>query len=201
MYRFFALLAWIMVISPESVRGDVESGPKPGAKVSAFKVLVPSSDGEAKERDPVTERKNKTTLYVFIDAKRFDRPTARCLHKLDSLLPSDQEDKEVIAVWLTADHQDSKDKLPRYMQSLKLNRTDLTIFTQEGSSPEGWDINENALATAVVVSSGKVTASMGFDSFNETDAEKLLAAFKKAAKNEKPNEKSETPKSKEKSRL
>ena len=62
---------------------DVQSGPKAGDKVAALKALVATGDNAGKELDISAERKDKPTVYIFIDADQFSRPIARCLKVLD----------------------------------------------------------------------------------------------------------------------
>jgi hypothetical protein len=161
---------------------DVQSGPKPGDKVAELKVFAVSGDVENKEADYTAERKDKPTVYVFVRADAWSRPMARFLKKLDAAVPEAAEGAYVVAVWLSEKPDDSKDYLPKAQQSLKFEKTALTVFPGEASGPKGWGVNPDAHLTAVVAVGGKVAASLAYMSVNETDATGVTDALKKAAK-------------------
>lgn len=109
---------------------EVQSGPEPGQKVPALKVFAVSGAHENKELDYAADRKNKPTVYVFIRADKWDRPTACFLKTLEKLLKKDSDDAYVVAVWLTDKPDDTRDYLPRAQQSLQFEVTALTFFKQ-----------------------------------------------------------------------
>jgi menaquinone-dependent protoporphyrinogen IX oxidase len=172
------LPALLVVLS--AYGGDVASGPEKGAKLPALPVYDATGPNKEKEVNYVADRKEKATLYVFIQADKFDRPMARFLKKLDEGLKDDSS--AVIAVWLTDDATKTKDYLPRAQQSLKLEATALTCFTGDKAGPKDWNINADAHVTVVVASKNKVAATLGYRSINETDVPKVQAALKKASK-------------------
>jgi hypothetical protein len=159
---------------------DVASGPDAGKKVPALKVFDATGASKDKDVDYVAERKNKPTVYVFIQADKWTRPMARFLRKLDEALPKENEDAYLVAVWLTDNVEKTKAYLPIAQRSLQFQNTALTCFTGEKSGPNGWGINADAHLTAVVANKGRVAKAFGYQSINETDVPAVQEALKKA---------------------
>src|SRR4051794_18750504 len=82
---------------------DVASGPEAGKDLPALKVFDATGPNKGKELDYVGERKGKPTVYLFIQADKWDRPMARFLKVLSEAAPKDADDTMVVAIWLTAD--------------------------------------------------------------------------------------------------
>jgi hypothetical protein len=156
---------------------DVVSGPDKGKKVPALKVFDATGPNKGKEVDYAAERKDRPTVYVFVRADKWDRPMARFLRGLDEAVRP-VEDASVVAVWLTDDPDKAKEYLPVAQQSLQLQATALTCFTGGKAGPEGWGVNADAHLTAVVTNKGKVGATFGFRSLNETDVPAVRDALK-----------------------
>jgi hypothetical protein len=171
-----------LVAAPAAADEGVQSGPGVGKKVPALKVFAVTGEQENKELDYAAERKNRPTVYVFIQADKWSRPTARFLKTLEKQVKKDSEDVYVVAVWLTDKPDETKQYLPRAQQSLQFEATALTFFKGEKAGPKGWHVNGDAHVTTVVANQGKVVASFGYLSHNETDAAKVRAALKKALK-------------------
>jgi hypothetical protein len=158
---------------------DVDSGPEIDKKVPDLKVFDATGSKHGKEVDYAAERKDKPTVYVFIQADKWDRPMARFLKKLDENLMQESEEAYVVAVWLTDDVDKTKEYLPRAQQSLKFQNTALTCFTGEKMGPKDWGINADAHLTAVVACKGRAMKKFGYRSINETDAPAVREALKK----------------------
>jgi hypothetical protein len=177
--RVFALLVLAGFVSSLSGQ-DVASGPDVGSKVPALKVFDSTGPHKDKEVDYPVERKDRPTVYVFIQADKWDRPMARFLRKLDEAVQKTEE-AAVVAVWLT-DHPDkTKEYLPLAQQSLQFQVTALTCYPGERAGPQGWNVNADAHLTAVVANRQKVAAMFGYRSLNETDVPAVANALKKAA--------------------
>ena len=159
---------------------DVASGPKEGEKAAALPVYAVTGDPKEKDVDYTATRKDKPTVYVFVNKEKWDRPMFRFVKKLDELLPEVNADAIPVAVWLAEKPDDAKEYLPKISTYFK--GTPLTVFTGEKSGPKDWGINQDAHVTAVVVNKGKVVASFGYQSVNETDADAVRDALKKALK-------------------
>ena len=169
-----------VLLSTAIARADVESGPAKGEKAAALKVMAVTGDHENKELDYAAERKDKPTVYVFIVADKWDRPVARYLKTLDERLGKLGRESRAVAVWLTDDANQSKDYLPKAQKSLKFEQTALTVFPGDKAGPDGWGVNPDASVTAVVVQRGKVAASFGYRSINDTVVPEVETALKKA---------------------
>src|SRR5207302_1702303 len=111
----------------------------------------------------------KPTIFVFVQADKWDRPVARFLRTLDQDLAKSRNDVQIVAVWLTDDVEQSKAYLPKAQDSLKLAQTTFAVYPGDKNGPAGWGVNPNAHLTAVVAENRKVTASFGYRSINETD--------------------------------
>ena len=88
-------------------------------------------------------------------------------------------DSGLVTVFLTGDEAKTKEHLPRIQMSLQFTANPLVIYPSATMSPEGWSVDTNAQLTAIVVNEGKVTASFGYRSANETVAPEILTALKK----------------------
>jgi hypothetical protein len=163
-----------LVLLPRPLCAQVESGPSAGSKVAALKLFTATGDAAGKEIDYAAERSDKPTIYAFVRAATWDRPTARFLRTLDQELDKRSSAARVIAVWLTDDFEQAKEYLPRVQESLKLTQTTFTVYPGDKNGPPGWSINPDAHLTAVVARDAKVIASFGFLSVNETDVPAVL---------------------------
>jgi len=175
-----SLLVLALLLLAGSVLGDdLKSGPDKGEKVPELKVFDATGEHKEKDVDYAADRKDKPTVYVFIQAEKWSRPMNRFLKTLDESVKKDDGDY-VVAVWLTDKPDESKEYLPKLQQSVKYEATALTCYTGEKAGPKGWNINADAHLTAVVVNKGKIAATTAYQSINETDVRAVLEALKKA---------------------
>jgi hypothetical protein len=137
-------------------------------------VVALTKDEADKEIDFAAQRGDKPTVFVFVQADKWDRPVARFLRTLDQDLAKNREDVRIVAVWLTDDVEMSKTYLPKAREALKLSQTTFTVFPGDKSGPNGWAINGDAHLTAVVIEKTKVTASFGYRSVNEKDVPDVI---------------------------
>ena len=158
---------------------ETKSGPDKGEKVSALKVFAATGEQEGKDVDYIAERKDKPTIYVFVQADKWSRPMNRFLKTLDEAVHKDGE-AAIVAVWLTEKPDETKEYLPKLQSAVKYEATVLACFTGEKIGPMGWAINSDAHLTVVVANKGKVAAAMGFQSINETDVPAVRDALHKA---------------------
>ena len=168
-----------LFVAPGLARADVDSGPAVGNPVPELKVYAVTGDHADKEVTISTERAAKPTVWIFVPKDKFDRPMARLIKELDGKL-ADVTDARLVAIWLTDDQFTTKEYLPKAQQSIKLERSALTFFQGDPAGPADWGINPDADVTVVVTGGGKVAATWGFVSANETVAEKILTALKEA---------------------
>ncbi|MGC3969476.1 MAG: hypothetical protein QM775_19575 [Pirellulales bacterium] len=168
-----------------AVVGLLWSGGLFAADVSAVKSLpslqceLLQAAGTYEALDASAAAMSKPIVYVIIPSSRWDRPVARFLKTLDDKLPGVSATAEVRAVWLSGDKNATQEYLPKVMQSLQLQRTNLGVFPDE-SGPEGWQPGNDAQAFVVVGHQGKNTAEFKFGSVNETDVESVTNAVAKA---------------------
>jgi hypothetical protein len=170
--RAASTLAVLLIAS--AAFADVASGPKEGDKAAELKVYAVTGESKEKEVNYAELRKDKPTVYVFVQADKWSRPMFRFVKTLDEKLG---DAGQVVAVWLTEDADKSKEYLPKISQYF-MNAA-LTVFTGEKAGPKDWGINIDAHVTAVVVKDGKVAKSFGYQSVNETDADAVADVLKK----------------------
>jgi hypothetical protein len=180
---FRPALVLVVVAIGSGARGeDVVSGPEKGKAPPALKVFDATGPHATKDVDYVAERKALPTVYVFVQADKWDRPMARFMKGLDEAVQKEGGEAYVVAVWLTADADKSKEYLPLAQKSLQFQATALTCFTADKAGPEGWGVNADAHLTAVVVGDKKIAATFGYMSLNETDVPAVRDALKKVIK-------------------
>lgn len=167
-----------LVFASGTLQAQVESGPSAGSKTEVLKAVAATGDAAGKEVDYASERKEKPTLFLFVQADKWDRPVARFLRTLDQELAKSRTDVQIIAVWLTDDVEKAKAYLPRAQESLKLSQTTFAVYRGDKGGPPRWGINADAHLTVVVAQDQKVSASLGFRSVNETDAPSVLKKLK-----------------------
>jgi hypothetical protein len=56
------------------------------------------------------------------------------------------------------------------------------VFPGDKAGPKGWGVNPDSHLTVVLASGGKVVATFGYQSVNETDVPKVKEALAKAVK-------------------
>ena len=148
-----------------------------------MKVYAVTGGFEGSEVDYVAERKEKTTVYVFLAADQWTRPVARYVKKLDEEIAggiAGAEDAQIVAVWLSDDAAKGKDYLPKAQTSLLATRTDWTVFEGQKAGPDGWNVDIAAALTTVIVRDGKEVNRFSYKSVNETDVPEAVKALKKS---------------------
>jgi len=178
------LLAAVILASFAPVFGgsDVESGPKAGDAVPALTAYGVVGSVADKEADYAKDRGDAPTVYLFVQAEKFDRPTARYLKTLDQKVGELDDAVKDVAVWIGPDADKNKEYLPKVQQSLKFVKTDLAVFTADKAGPEKWSLNTDAHVTAVVANKGKVVKSVAYVSLNEMDVKGIEEVLKKDLK-------------------
>jgi hypothetical protein len=151
-------------------------------ELKPLKVFAVTGAHEGSEVDYVAERKEKTTAYVFVAADQWARPVARYVKKLDDEIAAGikgAEDAHVVVVWLSDDAAKGKDYLPNVQMSLRLARTDWTVFEGQKAGPDGWNVDIAAALTTVIVRGGKESARFSYKTVNETDVAEATKALRK----------------------
>lgn len=168
------LLSWVGLLVPNA---DLETGPAKGTATPTLKVFAVTGEHAHKEVDFATERKNRTTVFVFIRSDRFDRPIARFLRTFDEELRKEARDCLTVIVWLTDDVEKGKEYLPRVQQSLRLTQTVFTVYPGEMAGPADWAINADCHVSILIAHHQKIHAAFGYRSMNETDVPRVLKAL------------------------
>src|SRR5262249_38699429 len=156
------------------------SGPAAGAKVPALPVFAATGAHENKELDYAAERKDRPTIYLIVQGAHFDRPIARFMKSIDKDLAEGKAKAEAVAVWLTENQDETKERLPKVKQSLQFQAAALAVSTGDTSGPKDWGVNDMAPLTVVVAHDGKVAATFAYRTVNEMDAPAVIKALRKA---------------------
>ena len=181
MRSFFLATVVSMACTPPAFAQEMMSGPDKGVAAPALKVFDATGAFKDKEADYAADRKDRPTVYLFINAEKFDRPMNRFMKELDAAVKKDFEEGYIVAVWVTGDADKTKELLPKVQQSVQYEVTALTVFSgQEG--PTGWNVNADCHLTAVVAYKGKVAATFGYQSINETNVAQVKATLEKTIK-------------------
>lgn len=88
----------------------------------------------------------------------------------------------VVAIWVTAEPDKTKEYLPKAQQSLKFESTALSYFPGDKGGSVDWGLNERAFVTTVISAVGKAVSNFGYQSLNETDVPAVKEALVKALK-------------------
>jgi hypothetical protein len=172
-------IACVVCVIAAAAWADVDSGPAVGNAVPELKVYAVTGEHADKEVTMSAERGDKPTVWMFVPKDMWNRPMARLMKDLDTQI-KDVNDAQLVGVWLTNDQFTTKDYLPKAQQSIKLERSALTYYQGDPAGPADWGINPDAEVTVVVTGGGKIAATWGFVSVNETVAEQILTALKQA---------------------
>lgn len=171
--NFFTAAVLFLVASQACAQ--LNSGPDPGSNISPLRVAVITGENAGETLDVAQRRGAMPTIYIFIQADKWDRPLARFLRALDDDLRKDRSDVAVIVTWLTDDVETAKDYLPKAQQSIQLSQTSLAVFPGDKNGPTGWSIDSRAHLTAVIASDSRVVAKFAYRSLNETNVPEVLA--------------------------
>jgi hypothetical protein len=148
-----------------------------GTEVEALTVYAVTGDVQNQEVDFVAQREGKPTLYCFVPADKFNRPTGRLLKALDGRIDDVDADAAIVTVWLTEDAEASKEYMPVLQQSLQFENTSLAVDTADPLGPLEWAVNLSADVTVIVVQDGVVKKTFGFVSANDTVTDQVIEAF------------------------
>jgi hypothetical protein len=180
---FRSLVAFLAALTLSCGFGSgIFAGQACAQELKPFKVHAATGDHAGKEVDFLQERKDATTVYVFINAAEWTRPAARYVKKLDEAVAAgipEAADARLVIVWLSDDVAKGKEYLPKAQMSLQLNRSDWTVFEGEKSGPGDWNIDIASAMTTVLVKKGKETGRFPYRFVNETDVPAVVEALKK----------------------
>ncbi len=180
MRTFILTLATSLALVANAPASDIDSGPKPDSPVPALTVQAVTGADAGRKLDIAAARKDKPTVFIFIQGAQWGRPVARYLKVLDKQIAAMQKDIAVIAVWLTDDADKTREYLPKAQQSLQFTATALTYDPDNKDGPNAWGLHERAFVTTIVSDGKKVRARFGHQSLNETNVPEVEAAVKNA---------------------
>lgn len=164
------------------VWGDVESGPAVGAKLSPLNVRLVENGTAAELQDVVLAHLEHPTVYVFVNAARFDRPAAAYVRGVDTLVQELQRRDPLaglVVVWLTDEVTPGIERVSAIQRALRLPAAHWSVSSDGANGPDGWGINDRAVVTTVLAHGREVAARFGYDAINETNTVDLKRAIEK----------------------
>jgi len=165
-------------LAPRVLFAQTSSGPDRGSTLQPLKVFAVTGSDAGQEINVLAKQQEMPGLILFIQADKWDRPVARFMKVLDEELSKENSNVVPIAIWLTDDLEKSKEYLPRAQQSMSLSKTTLAVYAGDKNGPPGWSINASAHLTAIISHGGRVTASLGYRSLNDTNVPEVLEKLK-----------------------
>jgi hypothetical protein len=151
-------------------------------ELEAFKVMAVTGANAGSEVEYLSQRKDKTTVYLFLQGEHWGRPIARYVKVLDTKIVDGikgEVDVQAVAVWLSDDAAKGKEYLPRAQMSLNLSRTDWSVFEGQKAGPDGWNVDIADSLTSVIIRDGKEIARFKYKSTNDTDVPDVIKALEK----------------------
>jgi hypothetical protein len=169
------LTLFAVIAAQAAAVAQTNSGPSVGSKLEPLNVKAITGSNAGETIDFVKAREGKPTVYVFIQADKWDRPVARFLKTLDQDLGMDRQEVAIITTWLTDDVEKTSEYLPRAQQSINLSQTTLAVYPGDKGGPPGWSINDSFHLTAIIAAGNRVVASFAYRSLNETNVPEVVA--------------------------
>jgi hypothetical protein len=179
MPRLLPSLLVLTAFGASAPAGDdkVFSGPQPGEKLTAFKVLGFSGPHAGKEFEAISDVKGRPALLIFVH--EITRPAMQFMRPVDYYATKLAKDGLAAhIVWLSADKTKTETYLTTAQKSLGL-KSPVSISLDGIEGPGNYGLNRKVALTVLVAKEGKVTANFAIVQPNETDAPKVLAAMAK----------------------
>jgi hypothetical protein len=152
----------------------VFSGPQPGEKTTAFKVLDLVGPGAGKEREPIAENAGAPTALVFIHA--IERSLVPLLRVIDQYGAVRKDQLKTEVIFLSADRLEGEQRVKAAAGSLQLqSRVGLSLDGAEG--PGNYGLNKECMMTVVIARSNTVAANFALVQPGIADAPKVIAAL------------------------
>jgi len=175
--RIALMLSMILVVS--EAQAQISSGPNAGTPVSPLMVFAVTGDHAGKNVDISKDLGPRPTIYLFVPHERLDRPLARLMRAIEKGTLEAGKDSKLVTIFLTNDEAKTKEHLLRVQMSLQFTANPLMVYPDATKGPEEWLLNSDAQLTAIVAKDGKVAASFGFRTVDETVGPEIVAALKK----------------------
>jgi hypothetical protein len=155
----------------------VYSGPQPGERTTAFKVLELTGPADGKERDPVAEDAGQPTALVFVHA--MERSLVPLLRTVDQYGALRKDKLKTEVVFLAKDRIEGEQRARAAARSLQLqSRTGLSLDGAEG--PGNYGLNKECLMTILTTKDNKVLANFALVQPGIADAPKVIEALARA---------------------
>jgi hypothetical protein len=170
----------LIALSCPSLRADDEkvfSGPQPGEKLTAFKVLAVHGPQAGKEVEMIGELKGAPTVLLFVH--EWTRPMLQLARGVDAFGAKWAADGLATHfVMLSADKAKAEEYLTKAKGSLNLKSpSSVSLDGLEG--PGNYGLNRKMTCTILIAKDNKVTANFAIIQPNETDVPKVLAEVAK----------------------
>jgi len=169
-----------MTLVEFEVHAQISSGPNAGTPLAPLMVFAVTGDHAGKTIDINAEIGPKPTIYLFVPHDRLDRPLARVIKAVEKGTVEAGKDSNLVTIFLTNNEAKTKEHLLRIQMSLQFTSNPLMVYPDAIKGPAEWLLNSDAQLTAIVAKEGKVAASFGFRTVDETVGPEILAALKKA---------------------
>ena len=171
-FCWFAALFGMLITA--TAAGAVFSGPQPGERTTAFKVLDLTNPNEAKERDPITENAGAPTSFVFVHA--IERSLVPLLREVDRYGAEQKDRLKTEVVFLATDRLEGEQRAKAAIGSLRLqSRVGLSLDGIEG--PGNYGLNKQCMITIIAAKDNEVTANFALTQPGIADAPKVLEAL------------------------
>ncbi|WP_395142183.1 hypothetical protein [Armatimonas sp.] len=175
------MITAIIVTAPLWAQDTVYSGPQPGEKLSAFKVLRVVGTPMPLE-ETLTPGDPTTVLVFWHGVERSILPLVRVVDQYGS---ERKEQLKLHHVVLYGDRLEGEKRVPLVQQSLKLGSA--PMLSPDGlEGPGSYGLNKKCLLTILVGKGGKTTASFALVQPGIADAPKIVKAIAEAIGDENP---------------
>lgn len=171
-----------MTLAASELLAEISSGPNQGTSIAPLMVFAATGDHAGKNIDISADIGPNPTIYLFVPHDRFDRPLARLIKNLEKRTIEAGKGSRLVTIFLTNDEAKTKEHLLRVQMSLQFTANPLMVYPDATKGPAEWLLNTDAQLTAIIANDGKVTASFGYRSVDETVGLEILTALEKAIK-------------------
>jgi hypothetical protein len=150
------------------------SGPQPGEKTTAFKVLAIAGAAAGQERSPIGEPTAPPTALVFIHG--VERSLVPLLRSIDTYGASNVARLRTELVFLHADRLAGEPRIKAAAGSLRL-RSPVGLSLDGAEGPGNYGLNKDCLMTVLGVRSNVVVTNFALVQPGIADAPRIIAAL------------------------
>jgi hypothetical protein len=150
------------------------SGPQPGEKTTAFKVLAIAGAAAGQERSPIGEPTAPPTALVFIHG--VERSLVPLLRSIDTYGASNVARLRTELVFLHADRLAGEPRIKAAAGSLRL-RSPVGLSLDGAEGPGNYGLNKDCLMTVLGIRSNVVVTNFALVQPGIADAPRIIAAL------------------------